>query len=50
MHITDLTYIEAGIHEELVAYEQEGVHVASRRRDGAFDAGLVPSSFLVPIF
>ena len=38
MHIIDLTYIEAGIHEELVAYvadqqdydEQEGVHVAIR--------------------
>ena len=38
MYITDLTYIEAGIHEELVAYvadqqnyyEQEGVHVAIR--------------------
>jgi NitT/TauT family transport system substrate-binding protein len=38
VHIIDLTYIEAGIHEELVAYvadqqnyyEQEGVHVAIR--------------------
>ena len=38
MHIIDLTYIEAGIHEELVAYvadqqnyyEQVGVHVAIR--------------------
>jgi NitT/TauT family transport system substrate-binding protein len=38
VHIIDLTYIEAGIHEESVAYvadqqnyyEQEGVHVAIR--------------------
>jgi NitT/TauT family transport system substrate-binding protein len=38
MHIIDLTYIELGIHEELVAYaadqqknyQQEGVHVALR--------------------
>ena len=38
MHIIDLTYVELGIHEELVAYfadqencyQLEGVHVAPR--------------------
>jgi NitT/TauT family transport system substrate-binding protein len=38
MHIIDLTYVERGIHEELVAYtadqqnyyQQEKVHVAIR--------------------